>query len=130
MNASRRFVRFSAVGAAGIGVQLGALWLLTAIVHVHYVPATCAAVALAILHNFAWHRRWTWADRPCDGHVTETFLQFAAANGIISMLSSVVLTTAFVSLADVPPVGANAAAIAVAGLLNFRVGDMAVFRDR
>jgi putative flippase GtrA len=46
------------------------------------------------------------------------------------MLGSVVLTTAFVSLADVPPVGANAAAIAVAGLLNFRVGDTAVFRDR
>jgi putative flippase GtrA len=129
LNGWRRFARFNAVGAAGIGVQLGALWILTAVAHVHYVPATGVAVALAVVHNFAWHRHWTWADRPCDG-IGAAFLRFAAANGLVSLLGSLILTTAFAALAAVPPVAANVAAIAVAGLLNYRVGDTVVFRRR
>ena len=63
MNPGLRFVRFNAVGAAGIGVQLAALWLLTGVMHVHYLTATSLAVGTAIVHNFLWHRRWTWAER-------------------------------------------------------------------
>ena len=84
MNQRRRFIRFNAVGAAGIGVQLSMLWLLTGVAHVHYLPATFAAVTLAVVHNF-------WAPavdvgrsagrRPSDCVVA----RFAAANGAVSM---------------------------------------------
>lgn len=57
-----RWCKFSLVGAVGIGVQLGALALLTT-AGVHYLRATALAVEIAVLHNFAWHQNFTWSDR-------------------------------------------------------------------
>jgi putative flippase GtrA len=130
MNLGRRFVRFNAVGAAGIGVQLAALWLLTGVAHLHDVPATCAAVTLAVVHNFAWHRRWTWGDRVDAGGAAAVFLRFAAANGALSLGGNLVVMAVLVSYVRLPAVAANAVAIAVSGLANFWVGDAVVFRRR
>src|SRR5689334_4106301 len=59
-----RWVAFNAIGVAGMVVQLGVVAFLVHMLRVHYVAATVAGVEAAILHNFAWHQRWTWRDRP------------------------------------------------------------------
>jgi putative flippase GtrA len=128
MNQRRRFVRFNAVGAAGIGVQLSVLWLLTGAAHVHYLPATFAAVTLAVVHNFAWHRRWTWGDRPVEAPPITLFARFAAANGAVSMAGNLAAMPLLVSVAGLTPVVANGVAIALTGVLNFWIGDAVVFR--
>jgi putative flippase GtrA len=130
MNQRRRFVRFNAVGAAGIGVQLSALWLLTGVVRVHYFPATVGAVTLAVVHNFVWHRRWTWGDRPVDVHPIALFTRFAAANGAVSLAGNLAAMPVLVSVAGLTPVVANGVAIALTGLLNFWIGDAVVFRGQ
>ena len=56
-------IRFYAVGAAGIIVQLAALVFFKSFLSVDYRFATALAVEPALLHNFFWHERWTWADR-------------------------------------------------------------------
>src|SRR5215831_20414165 len=58
-----RWVTFNAIGVAGMVVQLG---VVAALVHLgcHYLLATVIGVESAIVHNFVWHRRWTWRDRP------------------------------------------------------------------
>ena len=58
-----RLLKFNFVGAIGIGVQFGVLFLLKSVWHVHYLVATVIAVEMAVLHNFVWHERFTWADR-------------------------------------------------------------------
>jgi len=58
-----RFLRFNAVGAMGIAVQIASLTLLVSALGVHYLPATAVAIELSVLHNFLWHERWTWRDR-------------------------------------------------------------------
>jgi hypothetical protein len=58
-----RWLKFNAVGGIGIGVQLAALAILKSVLHVDYLAATASAVEAAILHNFFWHERFTWADR-------------------------------------------------------------------
>jgi putative flippase GtrA len=57
-----RFVRFNIVGAGGLLLQLA---LLDGLVRagVPLVAATLMACEAAILHNFVWHDRWTFADR-------------------------------------------------------------------
>jgi len=57
-----RLFRFSLVGAIGIAVQLGMLAALVAM-KMNYLLATGLAVEAAVLHNFLWHQRYTWADR-------------------------------------------------------------------
>ena len=63
----RRWCVFNGIGLAGAAVQLAVLWMLLA-ARVHYLPATLLAVEAALLHNFLWHERWTWSDRPAAGH--------------------------------------------------------------
>ena len=58
-----RVSAFALVGCAGFVVQLSALEALTVGLGVPHLLATAGAVEVAILHNFAWHERWTWADR-------------------------------------------------------------------
>jgi putative flippase GtrA len=128
MSPGLRFVRFNAVGAAGIGVQLAALSLLTGVMHVHYLTATSLAVGTAIVHNFVWHRRWTWAERAESQGAIAQFMRFAAANGVVSLAGNLVVMTALIPGAHLTPVVANGVAIGACGLLNFWLGDSVVFR--
>ena len=128
MNTARRFLRFNAVGALGIGVQLAAIWTLTELAGVSYVPATIAGVSLALLHNFCWHLRWTWGDRQLTGsRAVQAFLAFVAANGVVSFGGNVVIMIALVAGAGVPVLPANLMAIAICGLVNFWLGDTIAF---
>jgi putative flippase GtrA len=121
-----RFLRFNAVGALGVGVQLASLWLLTAVVGIHYLIATPLCVALAVVHNFIWHALWTWKDREVD--LAEACIRFVVANGLLSIVSNLGVTAALVAGAHAHPMVANVVAIATSGLLNFWLGDALVFR--
>jgi len=126
-----RFVRFNIVGAAGIGVQLATMWLLVHEVQMHYLMAAPISVGAALLHNFAWHRTWTWRDRlHSRSDIVRSFAGFVLANGAVSLLGTVAVTGALVRGTSVPPVAANAIAIVVCGLVNFWLGDRVVFRQR
>jgi putative flippase GtrA len=58
-----RWWKFNFVGGIGIAVQFAALFLLKSVLHLNYLAATALAVEIAVLHNFCWHERFTWADR-------------------------------------------------------------------
>ncbi len=62
----RRWAIFNGVGLLGVGVQLAMLTLMTDGLGVHYLAATAIAVEAAVLHNFFWHQRFTWRDRPSE----------------------------------------------------------------
>jgi len=124
---TRRLARFSVVSALGIGVQLAAIWLLTA-AGMHYLPATLMGVSAAILHNFAWHRRWTWRERAAGASVLVTLAAFTLANGAVSLVGNLVVMALLVGALGLPAIGANAIAIGVCGGLNFWLGEMVVFK--
>jgi putative flippase GtrA len=123
-----RFLRFNGVGVLGFAVQLGVLALLLR-GGVHYLAATVVAVELAVLHNFAWHERWTWRDRPADASTrTGRLWRFHAANGLISLAGNLVLMRLLVGLLGMPPVPANLLSVLLCALVNFTASDRFVFR--
>src|SRR3954467_3368152 len=126
MSQRKRFVVFNAVGALGVVVQLACVALLTSVVRVHYIAATTIAVTVAVVHNFLWHRCWTWRDR-CATSGT-ALLRFVLANGVVSLVGNIGVTATLVSGAHVAPLPANVIAIAFCGVLNFWLGDTFVFR--
>lgn len=128
MSAWTRWWRFNGVGLAGIGVQLMALWLLTDAGGVNHRIATGLAVLAALLHNFIWHRVWTWADRPAFGQPVAAFMGFAASNGLVSVVGNVLVTAVLVERLAVPVLAANLVAIALCGLVNYTLADRVVFR--
>ena len=128
-SALTRWVAFNIVGLAGVGVQLGLLAALTRLLGIPLWLATVLAVEGAVLHNFLWHQRWTWRERPSSG-LRETFarlLRFHACNGIVSLVGNVTMTVALTN-AGLDPLLANLCAIVACSLLNFSAGEWLVFR--
>jgi putative flippase GtrA len=58
-----RWLRFNFVGGMGILVQFVLLYFMKSVLHFDYLAATALAVEAAVVHNFFWHERYTWADR-------------------------------------------------------------------
>jgi putative flippase GtrA len=125
----RRWLKFNAVGGIGIGVQLAALAIFRSLLHLDYLLATVLAVETAVLHNFLWHERFTWADRP-SRHFTHSLVRlvrFNASNGLISILGNLLLMRLLVGTLGMQYFVANLIAIAVCSLVNFLLSDCFVF---
>lgn len=126
-----RWLKFNAVGLIGVAVQLAALALFAKVLRWHYLLATAAAVETAVLHNFAWHEVWTWKDRRhAAGSRLSRCLRFHLGNGLLSILSNVVLMRLFAGALGIPLIWANLISIAITALLNFAVSEWWVFRPR
>jgi putative flippase GtrA len=126
-----RWLKFNLVGGIGILVQLSVLALLKSGFGIHYLWATAVAVEAAILHNFVWHVRFTWVDRPSSRAVTLTrLLEFHLSNGAVSLLGNLLLMRLFVGAFHLPYLPANLAAIATLSLANFLLAEFLVFRPK
>ncbi|HWB83958.1 MAG TPA: GtrA family protein [Bryobacteraceae bacterium] len=125
-----RWLKFNAVGVIGAGVQLVSLALLVSLLRVNYLAATALAVETAVLHNFVWHERFTWRKRGAGGvrGVAGRLFRFHVSNGLVSILSNVVLMRLLVGRLHVEYLLANILTIGACSLLNFALGEWFVFR--
>jgi putative flippase GtrA len=126
----KRWLMFNSVGAMGILVQMGVLVGLVSGIGFNYLAATGLAVEAAVLHNFFWHERWTWADRTRNRRkgLLRRFLGFHVTNGALSLAGNIVLMRLFVERLDMHYLPANALAIALCSILTFMAGDRIIFR--
>jgi len=125
---TRRLSRFLTVGAIGFVLQLGTLTFLTQAVGWPYEPATALAVALAVLHNFWWHERWTWRDRTAMGPgLGGRIARYYVTTGATSIAGNLAMTAIGVELFGCSPIVANVAAVAGSSLANFVISDRWVF---
>ncbi len=122
-----RWLKFNAVGAMGIAVQLIVLALLKSGLRMDYLSATALAVEVAVIHNFIWHERFTWADRQGESSLRR-FAKFNLTTGMVSILGNLLLMKWMVALFGMPYLAANAVSIAVCSVANFLVSDRAVFQ--
>jgi putative flippase GtrA len=124
-----RGAKYSTVGAAGTGVKLLMLVLLHDRCGLGCLAATALAVESSMLHNFAWHNRWTWRDRSLVSPAHEIacrLLRFQLSNGSVALLvnlaSMPILTNAGLSYAV-----SGAIATVLGGVVNFLLADHWVF---
>jgi putative flippase GtrA len=127
-----RWVKFNLVGGIGVGVQLGALWVVTRVLLCNYLIATMLAVETAVLHNFFWHQRFTWADREPSNWQESVLgvLRFNLTNGLVSILGNLILMRALVGGLHLRILMANVLSIAGCSAANFFLSEMYVFRVR
>jgi putative flippase GtrA len=126
-----RWIKFNTVGGVGIGVQLAALAVFRSWLKLDYLLATGLAVEIALVHNFLWHERYTWADRPA-ARATQSLVRLAkfnASNGAVSMLGNLGLMRLLVGEVKFNYVAANLIAVVVCSLVNFLLSDRLVFDE-
>jgi putative flippase GtrA len=124
-----RWLKFNLVGGLGIAVQLALLLGLKKGFHLNYLPATALAVEAAVVHNFLWHERYTWADRvkSSRGRSLPRLLRFNLTAGGVSIAGNLALMKAMVGLGHMNYLVANGVAIALCSLVNFLVSEEWVF---
>lgn len=126
----RRWLKFNAVGAMGICVQLLAVYFFGCVFEADSLWATALAVEAAVLHNFVWHERFTWRERRAVARrdVLLRLLGFNATTGAVSIAGNVLVVSLLMRAADAPLLVANLFAVAACSLANFVVSDKFVFR--
>jgi len=126
----QRWVKFHAVGLLGMCVQLTMLPLLKSGFGLDYLPATVLAVEAAVLHNFAWHEKFTWRDRASlhYNEVGKRLLRFNLTTGMISIVGNVVIMKFLVGVENFPYMMANIIAIGCCSVANFLCSEVIVFR--
>ena len=118
------------VGAGGFAVQGLALYALAA-AGLPYPIATALAVEAAIVHNFLWHERWTWADRAVERRErVARFLRFNGSTAVISIAGNVALMGLFVGSLGLPLLFSNLLAVLTLSVLNYVSADRVVFATK
>ncbi|MGA3091457.1 MAG: GtrA family protein [Terriglobales bacterium] len=127
-----RWLKFNAVGGMGMVVQLTALVVFRSGLKFDSLLATWLAVEIAVIHNFLWHERFTWRDRPASRR-RESWVRlgkFNVSNGGVSLAGNLGLMWLLTAELKWNYVGSNLLAIAVCSLVNFLLGDLFVFAAR
>ncbi len=98
----------------------------------HYLIATALAVEAAVLHNFAWHERWTWRDRARHerGGWWKRLLRFQLSTGAFSIGGNAACMWLFEGIWGVPYLISNLASIGACSILNFLANEWWVFSNR
>ena len=123
-----RAPRFVLVGVMGFAVQIAVLHgLVTA--GIDAGVAVLLAVEAAIVHNFVWHERWTWNDRPAARPVVSAIrlARFNTASGLVSLAGNGALTMVLTHATGLPVIAANACATLALAAINLRLADRWVF---
>lgn len=119
-----RWLTFNAVGAVGAVVQTAALWCLVEQAGAHYLQASALAIELAILVNFALHRRWTWRDRTVG--LRRQLVRYNLLHGATAILNLACLAW-LVERAGMAYLPAGILSVATCSLVNFTISHGAVF---
>lgn len=127
-----RWLKFNAVGGVGIAVQFVVLLGLKAGFHLNYLLATALAVEAAVIHNFIWHERYTWADRsqPSWRNSLPRLMRFNLTTGAVSIIGNLGMMKMMVGVGHMNYLIANGIAIALCSLANFLVSDGFVFEEK
>jgi putative flippase GtrA len=123
-----RWLKFNAVGVGGIVVQLVVLTAATSVLKIDYLISTALAVEAAVIHNYFWHERFTWLDRPTESSWAR-FLKFNLSTGLFSIVGNMLLMRALVDGVHLNYVIANLITIATCSIVNFVVSDLFVFEE-
>ena len=126
-----RWLRFNIVGGIGIFVQFVLLFLMKRVLHFDYLAATALAVEAAVVHNFLWHERYTWADRvqPSWRRSLARLARFNLTTGGVSMVGNLALMRVMVGAGHMNYLVANGIAIVVCSLASFLVSEEWVFAE-
>jgi len=123
------WLKFNAVGIVGVGVQLAALGVFRSGLKWTIPVSTVAAVECAVLHNFVWHERWTWAHRGLEmAGIPGRLLRFNVSNGLISIVGNLALMELLAVRLHLNYMISNLVAIGACSLINFFVSDKLVFK--
>lgn len=125
-----RLLKFGIVGATGVAVNMGSLYLLADFVRIPYFAGSPIAIELSILSNFWLNVVWTWKDRSETGGLWTKIWRYHVGAGLTAILGNYLILVGLTELCGVNYLISNLIGIGVGTLSNFIVNDIWTFKDR
>lgn len=125
-----RVLKFGIVGATGVIVNMGSLYLLTEYGKIPYFVASIVAIELSILSNFWLNLVWTWKDRSEAGTVWTKLWRYHVGAGLTGFLGNYVILIGLTEWFGVNYLISNLVGIGVGTLSNYVVNDVWTFKNR
>jgi dolichol-phosphate mannosyltransferase len=126
---AQRLLKFCVVGASGVIVNMGVLYVLVEILKFSYIIASPIAIELSILSNFAVNLIWTWKDRAHNVSFWIKLFRYHIAVGITAFVGNYILLVGLTEFFKVQYMISNLIGIAVGTVFNFIVNDLWTFRN-
>ncbi len=127
-----RGTKFNLVAWLGMLVNSGCLYLFKGILGVPLIPASLMSIEIAIVHNFIWHRHWTWGDR--DGEHPPPFLKqlliYNLMTGLVDLVANVTVLWLLTTFLDIYYLIANVAGMILGPFIKFWLNEKVIFKKR
>jgi dolichol-phosphate mannosyltransferase len=123
-----RFLKFGVVGASGVAVNMGGLYVFKEFAGIPYFIASLIAIELSILSNFTVNHLWTWRDRSGEGRVWTKLVRYHVGAGVTAFLGNYLVLIALTELLGMHYMISNLIGIAVGTLANYIINDLWTFR--
>ena len=124
-----RVLKFMAVGASGVVVNMGILLFFKELAHLNYKLAIFIAIEVSILTNFLLNDSWTWKDR--DKHtLLRRLLRYHVSTGLTAFLFNWGILVFLTDIFKVWYVISNLVGIAVGTMSNYLLNNLWTFRNR
>jgi len=124
-----RPLRFLLVGATGVGVSTGTLWIGTRVLHLPVAAAGFLASFTSTFTNFLLNDAFTWRDRRREGvgPWSGRLLRYYGVTAVGNVVYLIVLN-GLVHWAKLFDLAANVIAIGVGGALNYLIHNVWTWR--
>ena len=124
---AQRFQKFLLVGAFGLTVNLGSLFILHSLLDVGFVVASPIAIALSMVVTFGLNEAWTWHDRG-SGRVFHRAMMYAPIN-TVGLLINWQLAVFLKDRLELHSLLAQFVGAGVAAVWNFGLNNVVTWRD-
>ncbi len=115
-----------------MAVNSGCLYLFKGVLGLPLIPASLMAIEIALVHNFIWHRQWTWRDRSRENR--SPFLKQLAvynlATGVVDLVANVTVLWLLTTFLGIYYMIANIAGMVMGPLVKFWLNDKVIFKVR
>jgi dolichol-phosphate mannosyltransferase len=125
-----RLIKFGIVGASGVVVNVGGLYLFTEFVRIPYFIASVIAIELSILSNFTVNLLWTWRDRSQEGTLWTKIARYHIGAGATAFLGNYLILIALTEFFGIHYMISNLIGIAVGTFSNYLINDLWTFRKK
>lgn len=124
---AQRFQKFLLVGAFGLAVNLGTLFVLHSLLEVGFVAASPLAIAVSMVVTFALNEAWTWHDRG-GGRVLHRAMMYVPIN-TVGLMINWQLAVYLKDELDLHSLAAQFIGASVAAIWNFGLNNVVTWRD-
>jgi dolichol-phosphate mannosyltransferase len=124
-----RILKFSVVGASGVFVNMGLLYVLTELASLHYLLSGIIAIETSIVTNFLLNNAWTWGDRRTDVFLYR-LLKYHVSAGLTGILANWLLLLLLTEVFGMYYLISNIIGIGVGMTSNFLLNDLWTFRAK